>query len=213
LDQQIVNAEVKKKVEKDHVDEAREKDAKQFEHGYQLLIEEIKKNAIEGFCSKDENNKPIPVEGFEIAKDNMKAIKKMITEGAISEDAINNICGFSTDVQLLFYEKGISFYDQALYEKSIDSFVFLTLVNPHVQSFWIGLALSYEKNLNFNQAIEGLEAATECDPNDFNPYYGLLRCCEAIKDFSKLKELLETAKDNDAIKAPAADLLEYLQSK
>ena len=137
----------------------------------------------------------------------------MIIEGAISEDAIGDICGFSTDVQLLFYEKGISFYEQALYEKSIDIFVFLTLVNPHVQSFWIGLALSYEKNLNFNQAIECLEAAIECEPNDFNPYYGLLRCSEAIKDFSKLEELLDAAKDNEAIKGEAADLLEYLKDK
>lgn len=208
LDQQIVNAEVKRKVEKDHNNEVRETFAKQFERGYQTLIEEIKANAVDGFYSMDDENKPIPVNAFEINTDKMKAIKKTIVEG--SGISIDDICGFSPDVQLLFYDRGIYFYDQALYDKSIDIFAFLTVLNPSVQSFWIGLALNYEKSLNYNQAIQCLEAAIKCEPGDFNPYYGLLRCSEAIKDYSKLEELLESAKDNEAIKDEVADIFAYL---
>ena len=210
MDLQMTNPEVRKKIEKDQGGEAGEKLAKQFERGYLALMEEIKKNAVDGFYSREDGIKPISIEDFELPSHNMNAIKTIINEGDIRDSAIDSLSNFSPDVQLLFYERGLYFYDQALYEKSIDIFVFLTMINPSVQSFWIGLALSYEKNLNYNQAIECLEGAIHCDPNDFNPFYGLIRCSEAIKDYSKLEELLSSAKDNEAVKEQVADVLEYL---
>lgn len=210
LDQQIVNAVEKSKGETDPAQEIGKKFAKQFENGYRLLIEEIKKNAVEGLYSgNDTTIKPIPVADFEISRVNLKALSKTIAEGKIPDSAID----ISADVQFLFYEIGIHFYDQALYEQSIDIFIFLTTINPSVQSFWISLALSYEKNLNFQEAIECLEVAIHCEPADFNPYYGLLRCSEAIKDYSKLEELLEEAKGNEAVKEQAEDLIEHLKSQ
>lgn len=210
IDLQMTNPEARKRVEKDHDKEEGENLAKQFERGYQALIQEIKKSAVDGLYSREDTVKPLPIEDFQISQDKMKEVKKIVSEENNSDGAIDRILDFSPDIQLLFYERGIYFYDQALYDKSIDVFVFLTMINPKVQSFWIGLALSYEKNLNYNQAIECLEGAIRCDSSDFTPFYGLLRCSEAIKDYSKLEELLEASKDNEAIKEEVADVLEYL---
>lgn len=210
---QVTNAEVKKTVEKNLGKEVNDIQFKQVESGYQALIEEITKNTIDECYSRNADIKPIPITHFQISPDKIQALKKIVSDEIISTDAIDDIVDFSTEVQLLFYEIGIYFYEQANYEKSINAFIFLITINPNVQSFWIGLALGYEKNLNFNKAIESLEAAIKCEPTDFTPYYGLIRCCEAIKDFRKIKEMLEAAKDNEAIKNQAAEVLEYLKIK
>jgi tetratricopeptide (TPR) repeat protein len=142
----------------------------------------------------------------------MDQIKQIINEENTAQ-TIKNICSFSKDTQLLFYEIAVYFHEQAFYEKAINAFTFLTMMNPRVQSFWIGLALAYEKNLNFDKAIQSFESAIKSDPSDFTPYYGLIRCYEQSKDYKKIDELLEGAKNNDAIKDQVAEVIEYLKAK
>lgn len=130
------------------------------------------------------------------------------------KSSIHDLCNFSTDVQLLFYEIALSFYEQAYYKKSIDAFIFLTIVNPDVQAFWVGLALGYEKNIEYYKAIESFKRAIKVsDPNDFSPYYGFIRCSEALQDFREIEDLLEAAKENEAIKEKIQEALEYLKIK
>ncbi len=186
---------------------------KSFEQGYQSLIAKIEGDAIEGTFSRDANINPIPIENFRINPNKWQPLKKILKGGASSKEIVNIICDFSPDVLLLFYEIGIFFYEEALYEKSINAFIFLTTINPRVQSFWIGLGLAHEKNLNFEKAIESFETAFNSDPKDFSPYYGLMRCCETIKDFKKIEDLLNAAIDNQAIKEQVTDALEYIKSK
>lgn len=210
---QISNPDMKKKIEKDLNKEASITLFKQFEHGYQSLIEEITKNAVNGVYSRDTHIEPIPVEDFQIPSDTLQAIKKVITDKTNSEHTIDDLCHFDSDVQLLFYDIGVHFYEKALYEKSIDAFVFLTTIYPNVQPFWAGLALAHEKNLNLNKAIESFEAAIKSNPSEFSPFYGLLRCCEVVKDYSKVEELLEVVKDEEATKEEAAEVSRYIKSK
>jgi tetratricopeptide (TPR) repeat protein len=214
MDVKMTNADTKSKIEEDRIIKLINKRLKSFEQGYQFLTEEITKTAVVGFYSNDSDIQPLPIENFQIAQNKIEAIKKIMSSEPILSRSIHALCNFSTDVQLLFYEIALSFYEQASYEKSIDAFIFLTTVNSDVQAFWVGLALGYEKNLNYDKAIESFKKAIKVsDPNDFRPYYGFIRCSEAIHDFREIEDLLEAAKENKAIKEKIQEALEYLKIK
>ncbi|MBS0654494.1 MAG: hypothetical protein JSR46_01845 [Verrucomicrobia bacterium] len=182
-----------------------------FEKGYTCLIEEIKDKAVDGYYSCDADIKPLPIADFQILPEKMQEIKECIEEGL--SERINPICSFSADVQLIFYETATHFLEQADFKKSLDAFSFLTMMNPQVQAFWIGLALVYEKNQNIDKAFEHFELAIQSDPSNFTPYYGITRCCETIKDFRKIDQLLEQAKENESIKEEVSELVEYIKLK
>ncbi|MBA3238457.1 MAG: hypothetical protein H0T62_08960 [Parachlamydiaceae bacterium] len=186
---------------------------KSFEHGYQVLTEEITRTSVEGFYSNDPEIQPIPIEKFKIALNKMETIKNILSSKPIFNRSIHALCNFSTEVQLLFYEIALSFYEQANYEKSIDAFIFLTTINPEVQAFWIGLALGYEKKHDYYNAIDSFKAAIKVEPNDFGPYYGFIRCSEAIHDYRGIEDFLENAKKNELFKEKIQEALEYLKIK
>lgn len=214
INMSMSNEETKKKTEEGLALKIINEQIKSFEKGYQFLVEEIMKKAVDGLYSNDPTIKPIAVESFQLTPDMISEIKKIMKTEPISSTVIHDYCDFSTDVQLLFYEIANEFYDQALYEKSIDAFCFLTTINPDVQAFWIGLALGYEKNLALDKAVEKFKIAiAHSDPADFSPYYGLIRCCESLQDYKEIEELLEAAKDNKAIKEEVEVALEYLKTK
>ena len=207
-----INPDIKKNIEKEQKNAAIDAQIKLFVQGYQALITEVMNAQVEGSYSRDPDIEPISIENFLITADKMDKIKQIITEENTTK-TIKEICGFSKNVQLLFYEIAVYFHEQAHYEKAINAFTFLTMLNPKVQSFWIGLALAYEKNHNIDKAIQSFESAIKSDSSDFTPYYGLIRCYERDKDYKKIDDLLEAAKDNDAIKEQMAEVLEYLKSK
>jgi tetratricopeptide (TPR) repeat protein len=204
---QINSLERHKKEEETHKKEIAQSQVKLFENGYQALLEEITTHSTEGYYAKNPEIKPLPVNDFQVASEIMEESKSKINSGKdVSID-------FPIDVQMVFYEISMNFYDESLYEKAISAFTFLTIINPDIQAFWVGLALSYERNLNISKAIESFETAIKSEPEDFSTFYGLLRCCEAAKDFSKIESLLEAAKANEATKEQAIEVLEYLKSK
>ncbi len=186
---------------------------KSFEEGYQFLTEDIGRTAVVGFYSNDPDIQPLPIENFQIAQNKRESINNIMSSESLSGRSIHELCNFSTDVQLLFYEIAISFYEQANYEKSIDAFIFLTIVNPDVQAFWVGLALSYEKNVNYYKAIECFKSAIKVSaPDDLSPYYGFIRCSEAINDFKEIEDLLD-AIESEGNKEKIQEALEYIKIK
>ena len=187
-------------------------DIKSFDQGYYLLTEEVIKNAKVGFYSSDPEIKPIPVENFQLSDEEMEFIKETIAEET-SLKTKSLLGNFSSDIQFLFYEIATSFYYNADLEKSINCFIFLTTINPYVPAFWIGLGLAYERNLDHYKAIDAFKVAITVSPDDFTPYCGLIRCFETIKDYVAIKEILEAAKDNEAIKSQVLEAQDYLKTK
>ncbi|MBA2369559.1 MAG: hypothetical protein H0V82_11130 [Candidatus Protochlamydia sp.] len=202
---QICNRDEKMKTEiEQHIKEAADH-VIHYNLGYHALIEEVEKKTIDGFYLTNIGTQ-IAIGNFHLTSDKMNDY--------LSNQSVDNLKNFSADVQLIFYQIAINFYEQALNEKSINSFRFLTHINPRVQSFWIGLALALEKNLNFIEAIECFKMAIQLsEPSDFSPYYGLIRCGEAVKEYKVIQQLLEAAINNKAIKEQALAAMQYLKTK
>jgi len=187
-------------------------DIKAFEQGYYLLIDEVIKNAKLSYYSCDPEIKPIAVENFQFSDEEMKFIKEIIvSESYLSKRPI--LGNFSSDIQLIFYDLATSFYYNAYIDEAINSFIFLTTINPYVPAFWIGLGLAYERNLDQSKAIDSFKTAISVSPNDFTPYCGLIRCFETMQDFTAIEELLEAAKENEAIKEEVVEALDYLKTR
>lgn len=114
---------------------------------------------------------------------------------------------------LAFYELGTKLFAEAKYGDATVAFIFLTTIDSKIQSFWLGFALCYERNLDFIKALEAYEHAIPLEPSSFTPFYGIIRCSESIKDLSKVEELLDKHKDNAEIEDQIAEALLYIKSK
>lgn len=183
-----------------------------FEKGYQHLYEQISEKSFEGIYSKIEAVEPIPLEKFQIKPEIMDSLRKSIAKHD-SDSSLYKKCNYSNDILLVLYEFGTKFYEESLYEKSIHSFTFLTTIHPTIEAFWVSLGLSYEKNLNYPEALKAYEKAIEVDPTIFTPFFGLIRCGEELKDFSKAIEVLENHKNNESTKENVELGLAYIKDK
>ncbi len=184
-----------------------------FEKGYKILIAEIKNKVQDDQYTVSADLEPILVEEFQIDDETMNLLKEEISEGENPPPPLFELCDFSEDILIIFYDLGVKLYEEARYADSIDAFIFLTRLYPTMQSFWTGLGLCYEKNLEFDKAIDSFEQAIKVEPSNFSPVYGLIRCCESIKDFSKLTRILEEQKENEVIKSDVEEVLAYIKDK
>jgi tetratricopeptide (TPR) repeat protein len=208
----LENTELRKKNAEEQEKACTKREMDAFEKGYQMLYQLVSEQSLDGIYSKSEEIAPIPLEKFQIKQEILDSIKQLIA-GHKSEAGLFQKCGFSNQILLVFYEFGMRLYEEAFYEKSILALTFLTTVHPSIPSFWLSLGLSYEKNLNFTEALKAYEKAIEIDPSVFSPYFGLIRCGEEIKDFSKAIEVLESHKNIESIKENVEIGLIYIREK
>lgn len=209
----LINVEEKEKIEHEgeqHViDEAMQK----FEMGYHTLIKEIESRSREGTYTDEEEVKPLPIESFKINPEIFKSIKSSITSNISQKKPYYLDIGYSSDVLFDLYGVAVKLAEETKYDDSINAFQFLTMIDPYIQSFWVGLAIGYEKSLNYTKAIDLYEEALNADPNSFFPFYGLIRCSEELKDFTRCSQLLEKQKENKSLINEIEEAELYIQSK
>jgi len=184
-----------------------------FEKGYNALWKMVEANAESGIYSKSEEIPPTKLSEFAISAEKMSELRELIYSDQTDDSPLYEECDYTVGVLLAFYELSTKLFDDARYDEATAAFIFLTTVDKNIHSFWLGLALCYEKNLDFMKALEVYELAIHLEPSNFTPFYGILRCSESIKDFSKALELLEKYKDNEEIKQEIDESLLYIKSK
>ena len=185
-----------------------------FETGYHDILEVIKNEAVEGSYSASDECDVVQVEECLMngeAKEGISDIKnwKRYLEETTS---LQNLCGYKTDIILNFYETANHIYQEKRLEEAVHAFTFLCLLSPKVSSFWIALGLALEANEEHLEAMNAFEKGARLEPSDFDPYLGLIRCSQTLKDYSKVKEILKKASENPAIKEEAEEALEYINS-
>lgn len=190
-----------------------EQDRKDFIQGYESALKLIEQEAKAGVFNTSEEAGTISVEECALPEEFRKIIETSeLWKEPYEKHELISLSGFSSKIVLNFYSVGINLFDEKKYKESLSVFTFLSILNPEISAFWVGKGLCYEGDLAYDKAIEEFAHAIEADSSEFEPFLGIMRCSQQLKDYSKLIELLNAQKENEAIKDEVAEALEYIDS-
>lgn len=211
---QLEDPEVAKKREASILENRANEMMTRFNTGYEVILKEILEHSVgETFSAKEESD-PVLVDNC-MMKDEIKELMgdlKTWKEQLIEQRKLQALCGYSNNVLLNFYEMATRFFDEKKYDDALNAFTFLCMLNPAVSSFWIGQALTFEAKQDYTKAIEAFEKGVKAEPLDFDPFLGMIRCSQELKDYHKVRDLLEAERENPAIEEEVKEALEYIKS-
>jgi tetratricopeptide (TPR) repeat protein len=183
-----------------------------FQNGYSLVKKFIEQNTVDGmFLSKEDPSlNPIKVEDFIINQEklNIDFWKNHVKTPTSLQEVFN----YSDDMVIHIYNIGLHFFEEKEYQKAIDVFEFLCMLDSNISSFWIAKGLAFEGNNELAKAMNVFEKSIKLFPSTFGVYIGMIRCSEKAGDFTRVKELLVNASGDPALKEQAEEALEYIRT-
>jgi tetratricopeptide (TPR) repeat protein len=177
-------------------------ESERFNLGYRALAVKINEGARNGVFSASYELASLPVYQF---------IRKDFPD--LKEPMLQIQLGYSDEVLLHFYALATQFLEEKMQEEALNSFTFLTMLNPYISSFWIGLGQAYESKQQYEQAIEAYAKAVEMEPADFTPFVGMVHCGQESRNFARVKELLEANRESPDVQKEVLEALAYVKSK
>ncbi len=185
---------------------------KSFDQGYELCIKELESHSTNETSLEDN---PLTAKTYEMEEEAKKTVDSMEfwTNYLQNSTKIQYLVNYSDEMLLELYDLARIYYENKHHQKAIKIYTFLTLLNPDIPSFWVGLGLALEDNNQILEAIETFEKAIAITPHKFTAYLGLIRCSEKLQDFNKISAQLTKACENEELKGDAIAALEYISSK
>lgn len=98
--------------------------------------------------------------------------------------------GFSDETLLHMYDLASDLVNKKKYEYASDLFRFLTVLAPHVASYWIGLGVCLQALDRHEDATAVFRAAKFLHPLDPLPLIHIMECYLSLKDKAKIKQEL-----------------------
>lgn len=120
------------------------------------------------------------------------------------------LLGVSDEVLEKYYQAAWQFLEEKNWFDAMDSFLFLSFLNPYIHAFWIGLGIAEQSQQKYKEALIAYTMAEATNPNDpvafanaFQcgiaigehdyAHYSLkkaIACCEGKEEFADLKQKL-----------------------
>lgn len=153
-----------------------------YAHGYQVIMEELKKQKGEG-----------ALEAYRIQADcrevleNPDSFVNFLSEGT----PLCQLFGFSKEALSDFYEATSRLLHENRFEDAKDAFFFLTMVAPQLSSCWLGLGYCYLQCRQYEAALRACAQALDLNPNNVDHYLIFSRVFLEMKDFDKALEVCE----------------------
>lgn len=172
-----------------------------------MLIERYKNQLVEGFSryrkglssgvfaliqsAKELGKSDLVTQGLQkVSKlKNERSFNDQLEQG-LTLQQLANIDDASLDA---LYEAAKHLYEAGRYEDAENAFQFLTCLNPKKYAFWLGLAGAQFYQNRFEEASKTYSDLVLKNPNDTTSHLLLIRCFEALGDFSKAVEAIEHA--------------------
>lgn len=92
------------------------------------------------------------------------------------------------------YRIASQLYQEHKYEEAEAMFTYLSLIDPYVYEYWIGLASTKHALQHYEEAIVHYTTASAIDPKNPMPHLQLSNCFFAIREVDLAKEELEETK-------------------
>ena len=130
----------------------------------------------------------IPDEAIEKLKD-PEVLRRQMDEGKTFQEVI----GYSQETMEKFYKAAYNLFQQQEYQKAADSFIFLTTLNPNINSYWLGLGMSEQLCGGYQGALLAYAMAILTDVENPTPHYHSASCYRILRDFDSAIQSLEMA--------------------
>lgn len=99
-----------------------------------------------------------------------------------------------TDEELVtFYTDGWESYQRESYKEAADVFLFLSIINPKVGSFWSALGAAEEKQGKLQDAVNAYIFAAELETQTLSPYIHGAKCLFLLHKNEEAKKVLHRA--------------------
>lgn len=136
----------------------------------------------------------------------------------MNASTLKNINKITDDEMESVYAMAYNFYTHGSYEKALDAFTSLCLLDHTEIKHWVGLGASAQMQKKFAEAADAYNHALILNPQDPQIHRYLVDSFLALKDSKKaiqhLKSTLMTCEDNPdhaKLKTEAENLLEILK--
>lgn len=132
-------------------------------------------------------------------KDNSKKLIERLSDRKALEKALKAgqggqlLFGFSDEEMEAFYKKAHQLLEEGKANDAIDSFVFLTTLNPFHFEYWMGLGAALQMAHDYEPAIDAYEMAAIYNMEHPLPYLYLGKCLFAIHDRKSALQSFELA--------------------
>jgi type III secretion system low calcium response chaperone LcrH/SycD len=112
---------------------------------------------------------------------------------ALSEDdkTLEEILGVTKEIMGIYYECSREILEQKQYEHSGNAFLFMTMLNPYVYDYWIGLGLSEHLSENYDIAIKAYSMAVITNMDHPAPHFFIGQCLAAQERYEDAIAALE----------------------
>jgi type III secretion system low calcium response chaperone LcrH/SycD len=94
-----------------------------------------------------------------------------------------------------WYEIAIELLAKRRFVDGADAFFFLSVVNPYVSSFWVGLGMAEQSQMRYEKAIEAYMMAGVTNPHDPLAFFYNAKCYAALGRLEDADRFLEMARD------------------
>lgn len=135
-----------------------------------------------------------------------------------TKEATSHLRTFTpADLETL-YSSAYHFYNQGSYVKASDLFMQLTLSNPYEETYWRGLASTYQMQSLWNEALHAWSLCAILKENDPLPHYHAAECLYSQQEMEDALKALTQARlrckeDDDIVLLSKIQVLQELCSR
>lgn len=101
--------------------------------------------------------------------------------------------GLSNFVPYCFYVVAYNLINEKQYSDSADLFLLLTMLNPYVKDYWMGLGISEQENTKYDVAINSFAMCSMLDKTDPMPHVSSAQCYLNVNDRDSAERELSEA--------------------
>lgn len=154
-----------------------------FLRGYEIILD---------YASRDKFY--LPRENFElkpIDKKKHPELAHVHTLKLLKTKFLQEVFDYNPRMMREIYDLGCNFFHLKEFEKCIDIFTFLNVMNPTVCWFWQVLGRAWEEKNKLHEAIYAFCVAINCDLRRLEGYQDAVRCCVKSKNYETAINILD----------------------
>jgi tetratricopeptide (TPR) repeat protein len=123
----------------------------------------------------------------------MKVNSEEMFDKFLEGETFQDYLGWSDELMTYLYDLASQMIEDGLYEDALDSFTFLSSINPYCSAFYSQTAYVYSLQKKYKEAIDCCSVALSVGLGDPFPYIQASLCYRELKDIDSAKESLELA--------------------
>ena len=129
------------------------------------------------------------LEDYRIKTDKLVKIgEENFLESFLSKpNGLQELFGLSDEVLNVYYNAALQMLEEKRWNDAADAFLFLSTLNPGVQSYWIGAGIAEQSQNNFGDALQYYVVAESIDPHDPVLHANAFQCNLALDDMETAK--------------------------